>query len=121
MEERTNAQEGDIEISSTIRCPFYGFHYVDRMNAFIDSMGNQCPLVRNAYAPCRMEIKGEMPDWERCQYNNSDSLQELSNIIQNANVFRDKEECGFGEMRPIQLKDWMSHIIRGTPLPDTTD
>lgn len=57
-------------------CPFYG-HAVGgflwltdsdqaALLTLIDSRGNQCALVLDAYSPCYMEIEGVMPDWKEC-------------------------------------------------------
>lgn len=53
-------------------CPFYGRHMTDGRhmteNRFllIDQNGNQCAIVKDAYAPCFMEIEGNTPDWKTC-------------------------------------------------------
>jgi hypothetical protein len=54
-------------------CPFYG-HTLYRNNSLIvsppflllDSRGNQCGLVTDAFAPCRMETNGLPVEWREC-------------------------------------------------------
>ena len=46
------------------RCPFYG--YAARMGIFMSTEGNQCALVTESHAPCRMEVDGSTPDLDRC-------------------------------------------------------
>jgi hypothetical protein len=29
--------------------------------------GNQCGLILDSYSPCRMEMRKEQPDFERCE------------------------------------------------------
>jgi hypothetical protein len=50
-------------------CRFYGCHAIVSMQVLAESGGNQCALITNAYAPCRMEIEGNPPDWSKCPLN----------------------------------------------------
>lgn len=53
-------------------CPFYGrFLYRAPGGAstpFLlwDQQGNQCAIVTESYAPCRMETSGEPVEWREC-------------------------------------------------------
>jgi hypothetical protein len=58
--------------SNKPNCPFYGralfMGILGGKPPFVlvDQEGNQCALVMTAYAPCRMEIDGDTPDWRTC-------------------------------------------------------
>lgn len=68
-------------------CPFYGFHLAEMVPpamlaeelaehgfpklTMVSQMGNQCAIVRTAYAPCRMEVRGQGPDWQTCELGES--------------------------------------------------
>lgn len=56
-------------ITPTGGCRFYGCHAVPRAQVLVESQGNQCALVRDAYAPCQMEIEGKPVDWQKCPKN----------------------------------------------------
>jgi hypothetical protein len=57
-----------------MNCPFYGralfaSHFVTQNQppfVLFRQDGNQCAIVVRSYAPCRMEMDGETPDWKRC-------------------------------------------------------
>lgn len=57
-----------------MNCPFYGRHmYLSPtkegvMPPFIllDSQGNQCALVGDSFAPCRLEADGQPVEWSAC-------------------------------------------------------
>ncbi len=49
-------------------CPFYGRHLVAIGDPFVllCSGGNQCALVRMAFAPCKLEVEGWLVNWKVC-------------------------------------------------------
>jgi hypothetical protein len=57
-----------------VNCPFYGRALFvsqtprgsDPPFVLFDQHGNQCGLVVTSYAPCRMEIEHQEPDWKSC-------------------------------------------------------
>jgi hypothetical protein len=53
----------------TINCPFYGKHLhvsIQGPILLVDQHGNECAAIRDAYAPCEMEIQGREIDWRLC-------------------------------------------------------
>jgi hypothetical protein len=52
-------------------CPFYGKSGIG--GVLMDSLGNQCALILDAHAPCRMERAGETPNWTRCRFFNPEA------------------------------------------------
>ena len=52
-------------------CKFYGAAAAAVLNTLIESGGNQCALITEAHAPCRMETAGLDPDLEACELNGS--------------------------------------------------
>jgi hypothetical protein len=57
-------------------CPFYGYCAIPRQELLIESHGNQCGLISEAYAPCRMEIAGEHVDFHACELSGSARARE---------------------------------------------
>lgn len=49
-------------------CPFYGKHDTG-LGVLLPTRGNQCAVVRIAYAPCLMEIMEFTPDWAACPFS----------------------------------------------------
>ena len=50
-----------------MNCPFYGKH-ATREFGLVDSNGNQCALILDAYAPCYMEALTSTPaNAEACE------------------------------------------------------
>ena len=49
-------------------CPFYGYHLalVGRPFVLLNSRGNQCAIVVDAFSPCYLEIEGKPVDWRVC-------------------------------------------------------
>jgi hypothetical protein len=49
-------------------CPFYGKSHAALQTAgvLMDQGGNECALIFDSYAPCRMEMAGLAPDWASC-------------------------------------------------------
>jgi hypothetical protein len=45
-------------------CRFYGKH--SALGALVDSHGNQCALITEAFSPCRIETNGLRPDETSC-------------------------------------------------------
>jgi hypothetical protein len=57
--------------NSTMNCPFYGRALFAQMIqpfrfVLLDSQGNQCAIITDSHAPCRMEIEGLPIDWKEC-------------------------------------------------------
>ena len=67
-------------------CPFYGFHSAH--GAFTDQDGNQCPLIVDSLGPCKMEMAGLIPNWEKCTaFNIPDNQPKIREIILNNRIF----------------------------------
>jgi hypothetical protein len=124
--EEVGSQEGDIETCSTIRCPFYGFSYHEHEDQiiFLGSRNNQCPLSgklhldvseeEKSISPCRMEVEGEMPDWERCNLNNTlDMALHFHIFAKKAHVKPADSE------REIPFVNWHLHVMGYKPLSDS--
>jgi hypothetical protein len=50
-------------------CPFYGYAALPNRKVLVSSGGNQCALITDAHAPCRMEQDGQHPELEHCIFN----------------------------------------------------
>lgn len=53
-------------------CPLYGARLMTIKGepVFLLNRGsNQCALVMDAHSPCRMDIEGQKPDWDKCPRN----------------------------------------------------
>ena len=61
-------------------CPFYGF--VGRGSFFMESTGNACALT-GEHSPCRMEVAGDEPNWDKCPvYNKQGNVPQLKQIME---------------------------------------
>ena len=87
------------------KCPFYGFHPSSRYQVLIDSQGNQCALDNENYTPCKMEVLGEIPEWDRCPLNTQGKRVLLEGVLDSVQVF--PSELG---SRGIPLRDWIKKI-----------
>lgn len=64
-------------------CPFFGKHAVTPapgQGALIPSEGNQCALVTDSYRPCYLEVRGDPPELEACEWNHSARAHEFANF-----------------------------------------
>lgn len=52
-------------------CPYYGKSSPPGNFGIVPTGGNQCALITEAHSPCRMEIKGDAPDFEHCELKGS--------------------------------------------------
>lgn len=56
-----------------MQCPFYGKHAAlvnsPSGGLLAESGGNQCALIIESYAPCKLEIDGLAPELENCDRN----------------------------------------------------
>lgn len=59
-------------------CKFYG--HAAAIGTLFPTGGNQCALVTNAHAPCRMEMEGQEPNWERCPLNTPEMAPKAFNL-----------------------------------------
>lgn len=93
-------------------CPFYGFN-----SALLDTNGNGCPWIGD-HSSCKMEIEGLRPNWEICDYKESEQVKiRLPDLLVRERIFPE-------ELRPlrdpawdgISFYYWYNHIISGTPL-----
>ena len=91
------------------KCPFYGFHYA--AGFFMDSEGNQCPLITDRYAPCQMEIAGKAPDWKLCGFRADKNEKVIEEILANAKIGpKEFWPKGTNSWKGIPFKDWMNYI-----------
>lgn len=50
-------------------CMFYGKSAHEFLKILVPSGGNQCALITNRHAPCKLEIAGDpAPELERCEF-----------------------------------------------------
>jgi len=59
-------------------CPYYGKHAIQlapgiaaHRGVLVRSGGNQCALVTDSYRPCYMQLAGQQPELEACEWNGS--------------------------------------------------
>jgi hypothetical protein len=67
----TRVQPNQIQVRWPRQCPFYGMHAIPSAAALMGSGGNQCALITDSYAPCRLEIDGRLPILEDCEFHGS--------------------------------------------------
>lgn len=89
-------------------CPFYGFHTA--LGLLIDQTGNQCALITTSYSPCQMEINGQTPDFNLCQFNNPDEMKKLEQMAAQVRVFPRE----FGP-NGLSINDWKEYIRARKP------
>lgn len=66
-------------------CPYYARgasqHPLTKEIVLFPNPGsNQCPfrmLLEMAHAPCKMEMAGDIPEWERCPLKNNPAVQDI--------------------------------------------
>jgi hypothetical protein len=91
--------------------PFYGFAGVQGM--FADSKGNQCGVIRDAIAPCQMEIREKNPDWRKCPYNTLEARRVLDNGADDVKVFPDEfMPQGVTSWGGISFRQWYEYVMR---------
>jgi hypothetical protein len=50
-------------------CKFYGKCAVPSLQVLRVGAIRQCGLIEERYAPCRMEVRGQHPDFNLCELN----------------------------------------------------
>jgi hypothetical protein len=65
-----------------MRCKFYGCAGVKLIRTLVASGGNQCALITQGFAPCRMEADGKPPVLEDCELNGTRQALEFSGFEQ---------------------------------------
>ena len=97
--------ESHKQLKARTKCPFYGFRQA--MEIFVDTEGNQCPLIRD-YSPCRMEIERNIPDWKKCRLYNSKLLSK----IKDKKIFpRELAPQPIEGWSGIIFNDWAEYIL----------
>ena len=90
-------------------CPFYGFNGM--YGGFFDTDGNQCGLITDSHAPCRMEQEGDTPDWNGCIfYNTEENRAALEKISGNIKVFPKEFAPPKSSWRGIILETWFEYL-----------
>ena len=59
-------------------CPFYGRAASRLLKITTPTGGNQCALIFEGHAPCRMEMEGFSPELEHCDFNGSGRAVEVA-------------------------------------------
>jgi len=95
------------------RCPFYGFFGAPAQGVFLDQGGNQCALLTTSYSPCRMEMRGEIPNWDGCPFNiEEDSKKFLRELADSFRVFPDEfRPEGVKSWEGISFRTWYYHVM----------
>ncbi len=92
------------------RCPFYGFS--EAMGVFMDQKGNQCPLILSSYSPCRMEVEGKLPSWDRCPFNKGKNRTVIKKIIATSKIFPEEfSPPGQSSWKGMSFKKWFKYIM----------
>jgi len=95
------------------RCPFYGFSHPFG-GIFMDSGGNQCALLIQSLAPCPMETRGQIPDWEKCFSIREDFRSALEESMDTLRVFpeefRPEDQSSWNGM---PFRQWMEYVMDG--------
>ena len=66
-------------------CPFFGKSAVPlspddaSRGSLIPSGGNQCALVTESFRPCYLEVRGDPPELEACEWNHSARAHQFAN------------------------------------------
>lgn len=74
-------------------CPFYGKAGIASMKTLVGTGGNQCALITDAIAPCRLEVWEERtPDLQTCEMNGTARAVDFAqfHVIE----FHDRENRG---------------------------
>ena len=87
------------------RCPFYGFNGM--YGAFHDSGGNQCGLIIDSFAPCKMEFNGDEFDFTKCSLNTEKIKRFISDYGDKVRVH--PKECNRGN--GVSLLKWISLVM----------
>jgi len=104
----TMKKRGGIIMASTgerPKCPFYGFYQALTASIMVDSYGNQCGLIQDAYAPCKMETAGQIPSWNECPFRGETNVEEARTC-----KFFPYEYCKEG-WEGFTFKEWSKIII----------
>lgn len=88
------------------RCPFYGFSLFNSM--MMDQRGNRCALIIKSHSPCQMEIKKEIPDWDKCPCNVGDR-KTMEKIKESFRVI--PHEFRFLGNKGISFQEWRDYIM----------
>lgn len=91
-------------------CPFYGFFAYNGM--MMDQRGNQCAVITESYSPCHMQMKKQIPDWNKCPFNHEESQCAISKVENVCRVFpKEFHPRGQSSWRGIILKEWIKYIM----------
>jgi hypothetical protein len=115
-------QLGDETKEAVIKCPIYGYAFVDhpRFKILTDQKYKNCPLLGGLN--CSMEENEEEPCWETCALRiaNEERKDTLLVKIAQARVFpmryRDKEYYKGWKGLPFEV--WKNNILEGTEIPE---
>lgn len=102
------------------QCPFYGMSHPIMVGHLLDSEGNQCALITSSHSPCKMEMAGQAPDWDKCGFLNHDGNSSgVAALVQKGTAYPN-ELCpipeGGGERAGMPIKEWFPHVM-GRPYP----
>ena len=103
-----------METTERPPCPFYGFYIA--MNKFHDQAGNQGAMLTDSYSPCRMELGGETPNWNGCEFNNKQGKQSLERLADEMHFFPEEFRSEKnGSWKGIPFKDWQKIVMKQKP------
>ena len=98
-------------MTTEARCPFYGFYMHPVMSLMVSQGGNQCALITDSYAPCRMEVSDQTPDWKGCSFfNNPRNAEVLKKIEDSMRVFPKDTAVDSTPKEGVALSNWMQRF-----------
>ncbi len=93
-------------------CPFYGFAMVGKTPILMDQKGNQCPLIRNSYSPCQMEVNDRTPNWNDCPLNSEENSVLVERIEREYKIFpRELWSRKDKRWKGISFSEWKKKVM----------
>ncbi|MDO8556976.1 MAG: hypothetical protein Q7R98_00745 [Candidatus Jorgensenbacteria bacterium] len=93
------------------RCPFRGFFQYDPI-LIEDQKGNSCPLLRGTLTLCEMEVRQEVPDWDKCKIASKEGKAMLIKEAITRLIVFPYEFCPDGDAWDgISFERWLKYIL----------
>lgn len=117
---KLNEPEADrpSEVVDRPPCPFFGFFLGP--GVLLDQRGNQCALLTDHYSPCTMSIRGETPNWIRCDHDGRpetdlDKARLIRKLKQNDFKVCAREFWPKGQQswEGLPFEQWFEHVCSG--------
>ncbi len=92
-------------------CPFYGIDV--RFGMATEGGEHQCVFMEKSYLSCKMHIRGEKPDWNKCKFNTEENKNRLVGILANLKIFpKEFEPPEPRNWRGIDFAEWVDYVLR---------